>query len=190
MSELAEPIRELSKDKVPFNWGPEPQAAFIQMKKKIASAPILAYYNPKKQTTLQTRCQCQRSWCLSPTWWQTSIFCKQCSHQCPERLCGDWARISYSGFGNGEISSFPLCQSFSTWKLETDQELLEAILSKSINQATPRLQRIHIWTFAYHFTVKYIPGSTNHLADCLSHLGGQKDTIKLPSCIFIKSPIN
>ena len=28
--------------------------------------------------------------------------------------------------------------------------------------------------------MKYIPGSTNQLADCLSQLGGQKDTIQLP----------
>ena len=53
LSELAEPIRELSKDKVPFNWGPEHQQAFTQIKKEIASALVLAYYNPKKQTTLQ-----------------------------------------------------------------------------------------------------------------------------------------
>ena len=53
LSELAEPIRELSKDKVPFNWGPEHQAAFQQMKKEISCAPVLAYYNPKKQTVLQ-----------------------------------------------------------------------------------------------------------------------------------------
>ena len=54
LSEFVEPIRELSKDKVPFNWGPEHQAAFTHMKKEIASAPVLAYYNLKKQTTLQT----------------------------------------------------------------------------------------------------------------------------------------
>ena len=54
LSELAEPIRELAKDKVPFNWGPEHQQAFVQMKKESASAPVLTYYNPKKQTTLQT----------------------------------------------------------------------------------------------------------------------------------------
>ena len=53
LSELAEPIRELSKDKVPFNWGPEHKHGFVQMKKEIASAPVLTYYNPKKQTTLQ-----------------------------------------------------------------------------------------------------------------------------------------
>ena len=52
--ELAEPIRELAKDKVPFNWGPEHQHAFTQVKKQILSAPVLAYYNPKKQPVLQT----------------------------------------------------------------------------------------------------------------------------------------
>ena len=64
--------------------------------------------------------------------------------------------------------------------LETDQKPLEAILSKSLNQATPRLQRILIKTLPYMFTVRYIPGKTNQLADCLSHLGDQKDVIKLP----------
>ena len=54
LSELAEPIREIAKDKVPFNWGPEHHAAFIHMKKEIASAPVPAYYNPKKQNTIQT----------------------------------------------------------------------------------------------------------------------------------------
>ena len=54
LPELAEPIRKLSKDIVPFNLGPEYQQAFTQMKKEISSAPVLAYYNPKKQTVLQT----------------------------------------------------------------------------------------------------------------------------------------
>ena len=54
LSEPAEPIRELCKDKVPFNWGLEHQATFKQMKHEIVKAPILAYYNPKKETVLQT----------------------------------------------------------------------------------------------------------------------------------------
>ena len=64
--------------------------------------------------------------------------------------------------------------------LETDQKPLEAILSKSLNQATPRLQRILIRTFPYNFTVHYIPGVTNQLADCLSWMEYQKDSMKLP----------
>ena len=56
----------------------------------------------------------------------------------------------------------------SHYILETDQRLLEVILSKSLNQATPRIQKILIRPFADHFTVRYIPGVINQLADCLS----------------------
>ena len=52
--------------------------------------------------------------------------------------------------------------------LEMDQKPLEAILSRSLNQATPRLQRILIRTFPYNFTMQYISGVTNQLEDCLS----------------------
>ena len=63
--------------------------------------------------------------------------------------------------------------------LETDQKPLEAILSKSLNQATPWLQRILIHICPYHFTVCHIPGLLNQLANCLSRLGNQNDNIKL-----------
>ena len=53
LSELVEPIRELSKDKVTFNWGPEHQEAFNQMKRESVRAPVLTYYNPRKETVLQ-----------------------------------------------------------------------------------------------------------------------------------------
>ena len=35
LSEIVEPIDELAKDKVPFNWGPEQQSAFPHMKQEI-----------------------------------------------------------------------------------------------------------------------------------------------------------
>ena len=54
LSELSESIRELSKEKVSFNWGPEHQEAFNAIKKEIAKAPILAYYDPNKEMVLQT----------------------------------------------------------------------------------------------------------------------------------------
>ena len=59
LSELTEPIRDLCNEKVPFNWGPEHDSAFQLIKKEIAAAPILAYYNPKKPTVLQTDASCK-----------------------------------------------------------------------------------------------------------------------------------
>ena len=54
LSKPSEPIRELSKERVPFNWGPEHREASNAIKKELVKAPILAYYDPNKETVLQT----------------------------------------------------------------------------------------------------------------------------------------
>ena len=56
---MQSPIRDLYKEKVPFNWGLEHDGAFQLIKKEIAAAPILAYYNPKKPTMLQMDTSCK-----------------------------------------------------------------------------------------------------------------------------------
>ena len=86
-----------------------------------------------------------------------------------ESLVVVWAMEKFHYFLNG-----------THFILETDQKLLEAILSKSLNQVTPWLQRILIWRFPYHFTEHYILGPMSQLADCLSRLVSQNDNIKLP----------
>ena len=162
--ELAEPIGELSKDKVPFNWGLEHQQAFIQMKKGIASALILTYYNPKKQTTHQTDASIKGPCaCLlqdnKPVYFASKALTNDQKGYVVielELLAVAWTMEKFHHFLYA-----------SHFLLENDQTLLEAILSKSIHQATPRLQQILIRTFAYHIAVKYIPGSTNPLADFL-----------------------
>ena len=150
LSEIVEPIRELAKDKLPFNWGPEHQSAFTQMKTKIASAPILAYYNPKKQIVLltDTSIKCLGACLLQeekPVYFTSKVLTDvQCGYVAIEleSLADAWVMEKFHHF---------LYASY--FILETDQKPLEAILSKSINQATSRLQRILIRTFPYHFTV-------------------------------------
>ena len=187
LSEITEPIRELAKDKVPFNWGPEHQSAFTQMKQEITSVPIIANYNIKKQAVLQTDasikvlgvCLLQEekpvyfaSKALIEAWWGCTAIELE-SHEVA------WVMEKFHHFLYA-----------SHFILEADQKPLEAILSKSIIQATPWLQRILIRTFPCHFTVCYIPGLTNQPADCLSHLGGQKDTIEPPSNMLTKLQVN
>ena len=177
MSELAKPIRELAKDKVPIDLGPEHEQAFTQMKKEISSAPVLAYYNPKKQAMLQTDASIKGL--------------GSCELQEDKPVCFACKALTDAQKGYEAIELELLAVAWTMEKfhhflyashfiLETDQKLLEAMLSKSLNQATPRLPWILIRTFVYHFTVRYISGITNQLADCLSCLGGQKDTIKVP----------
>ena len=145
------------------------------MKHEIVRAPILAHLNPKKETVLQTDASVKGlGACLlqdqKPVYFASKALTEtQCGYVAIEieSLAVAWAMEKFHHFLYA-----------SHFILEIDQKPLEAILSKSLNQATPGLQRILI-TFPYTFTVRYIPGTTNQLADCLSHLGDQKDAIKL-----------
>ena len=177
LTEHAKPIRELEKEKVPFNWGPEHQESFTMLKEEIVRAHVLAYYNPQKETILQTDASTKGlGACLlqdeKPIYFSSKALTDTQRVYVAikiESLAVDWAVEMFHHFLYG-------CH----FILETDQKLLEAILSRSLNQTTPRLQCILIRTLPYNFMVRYIPGPKNLLVDCLSTLGDQNDTIKLP----------
>ena len=189
LSELAEPIRELWKEKIPFNWGPENQESFKLVKKEIAPAPILAYYNPRKARVLQTDVSIKGLGAgllqeERPVYFASKALTEVqtgCMAIELESLAVAWAMEKFHNFlyANHFI-------------LETDQKPLETILSRRLNQATPHLQRILIRTFLYNFTVRYLPRLKNQLADCLSWVGGLQDSIKLPkhSMYQITSQLN
>ena len=112
LSEIAEPIREFAKDKVPFNWGPEHQSAIAQMKQEIVSAPILAYFKLKKQTVLQPQMQAKRFRPMSAAGRNTSSLCQQSFNRCTVGICSDRNRIACCCLGDGEVSSFPVSKPF------------------------------------------------------------------------------
>ena len=157
------------------------------MKKEIASAPVLTYYNPKKETTFQTYASVDGlGACLLQDDWLVYFASKALTTSQKDYVAIELESLALAW----AMEKFHCFLYASHFLLETDQKLLEAILSKSINQASPWLQRIVIRNFAYHFTVKYRPDSTNYLPDCLSQLGRQKLPSSYPSCIFIKLQVN
>ena len=176
LSELAELIKELSKEKVPFNWGPGHQAAFQQMKKEISCAPVLAYYNPKKQAMLQMDASLKGLGASLLQDEKPVYFASKALTEAPKGYVTRKIELLAMAWPMEKFHHFLYASHFI---LETDQKPLEAIVSKSLNQATPRIQGILIRTSAYHFTVRYIPGVSNQCAEYLSWLGGQKDSIKL-----------
>ena len=134
LSELAKPIHKLSKEKVPFNWGPEHDEAFHLIKKEIMAAPNLAYYNPNKPTILQMDASCKGlGACLlqneKPVYFASKELTETQKGYIAielESLVVVWVMEKFHHFLYG-----------NEFTLETNQKPLEAILSKSLNQATP-----------------------------------------------------
>ena len=125
---------------------------------------MLAYCNPKKQTVLQTDASIKG---LGPSLLQDEN---------PVYFANKALTEAQKGYVATEIESLAVAWAMKRFHhflyaihfiSEIGQQWLESILLRSLNQATPRLQWILIRTFAYHFRVRYIPGVTNQLADCL-----------------------
>ena len=104
-------------------------------------APILAYYDPNKEMILQTdasikglgACLMQQG---KPVYFTSKALTETEKGYVVielESLVVVWAMEKFHHFLYG-----------THFILETDQKPLEAILSKSLNQATPQLQRILI----------------------------------------------
>ena len=177
LTELSEPVRELRKDKVPYNWGLEHQESFEALKKELVRVPILAYYSPRKETVLQMDTSTKG---LGACLLQDNKPIYFASKALTETQRGYMAIEIESLTVAWTVEKFHHFLYSCHFILETDQKPLEAILSRSLNQVTPRLQCILIRTLPYHFTIRYILGAKNLLVDCLSRLGNQQDTIKLP----------
>ena len=83
------------------------------MKREISHVPVLTYYNPENQTTLQTDASVKG---LGACLLQDDRPVYFASKALTDAQKGYVAivRIACSGLGNGEIPSFSICQSFYT----------------------------------------------------------------------------
>ena len=175
LSELSEPLRDLVCIHVPFIWQEHTQAVEA-IKKEIAQAPVVKYYDLKKPTVLQTDASIKGLDAVLLQDGHPVYFASKALTQAErgyvvielEALAASWSMEKFHHF---------LYAPHFIPKM--DQKPLEVILSKSLNSATRRLQRLLIRTFAYNLTVRYIKGENNQLADCLSCLQYMKDKISL-----------
>ena len=113
LSELAKLIRELSKEEVPFNWGPEHDEAFHMIKKEITVAPILAYYNPNKPRILKTDASCKGlGACLLQI--EKPMYFASKALTDTEGLRQDRTRVISCHMGDGKIPPFPIWKCIHT----------------------------------------------------------------------------
>ena len=134
IAEIAELLWDIMKKHAPFAWGPEHNHAFDSIKKEIVQAPILRYYDPKKEIVLQTDGSIKGlGTCLlqdrHPVYFASKLL-QDAEHRYVtieiEALTVAWAMEKFHHFLYA-----------SHFTLETDQKPLETILAKSLTEATP-----------------------------------------------------
>ena len=173
-AEITSSVQDLTEDNVPFFWGPEHMDAFCAVKQEIATAPLLAYYDPKKPTVLQTDTSNYELRCMKLQHRKPVVYASKTlqAHEQEyvtlkkEALAVAWTLEKHHHILHGHH-----------FTLKMDRICLEIILSRSIVKSSPRLQCIITQCLLYDFKVKYINGKDNVLVDCMSCLPAGSDIL-------------
>ena len=167
-SKLLEPIRNLLKDNVEFQWDANLDRTLEEIKTAVGSVSTLAYFN---HTATVTELQCDASKkglgaCLIQDGRPVSFASKSLTK----------AESNYSNIEREALGVVFALTRFHQYTygrhitVITDHKPLEAIFRKALADAPPRLQRMMLRVQPYDFTITYRPGKDIPIPDCLSRL--------------------
>lgn len=172
LADKTKSIRELLLKGNQWTWGNAQQKAFEQIKTDLMRAPVLALYDPKKETKeaadassyglggVVLQLQPDKSWrpvsflsrALTPTESRYAQIEK-------EALAPTWACERSWEYIIGK-----------SIYVETDHKPLVPLLSThSLDQLPPRIQRLRMRLMRFHFQeISHVPGKKMYIADALS----------------------
>ena len=165
LSEVTAPIRELEKQDVEFCWMDVQQKAFEKIKKMASTAPVLKYYDPEQEVTIQADAsQSGLGYALMQEGQPVSLGARAMTP----------AEENYAQIEKEMLAIVVACEKFDQYIygkhtiIESDHKPLSAIYEKPLHAAPKRLQRMIMRLQKYDLEIRYKPGSEMYLADTLS----------------------
>ena len=159
------PLQNLLKKDVPWNWSESQQHAFDSIKLLITSAPVLAFYDPQKELTLENDAS---EYGLGSALYQDSK---------PIAFASRTLTSAERNYAQIEKEMLALCFGLEKFRhytygrkvnIITDHNPLVAIVKKPLSKAPKRLQSMLLRSQTYNFELSYKAGKSIPVADALS----------------------
>jgi len=171
LADVMQPLNELLRDDKEFVWDTPQQAAFQKLKEILTSAPVLALYDPSKETKVSSDAssyglgavllQKSEDGQLKPVAYASRTLSsseKRYAQIEKEALGITWACERFKDFVTG-----------LHFMVETDHKpLLQILSTKELDDLSPRLQRFRMRLMRYSYDIEYTPGKQLITADALS----------------------
>ena len=160
-----ESIRRLTWNCAPWNWSSEQDQAFANVQRLVTEAPVLRYYDPSLDLTIQ--CDASQSG-LGAALLQNGKPIEYASRSLTD------TETRYAQIEKEMLAIVFSLERFNQYTfgrhvhIESDHKPLEMILQKPLARAPRRLQLMMMRLQKYDFTVHYERGENMHLADMLS----------------------
>ena len=178
---MTEPLSKLLRKDVVWEFSSEQIKAFGTLKRMVTETPVLQFFDPKLNVRVGVDSSQSGFWAIL-------------EQEHPKNV---WKPVAFASqsFSNAEKNYAPIekeCLSvvFATNRFHeycygryfdvlNDHKPLQGILSKSLVNAPPRIQRFLLRLQHYEFDFHYVPGNKIFVSDCLSraHLDESKPEI-------------
>ena len=166
LSDVPEPLRNLTKEQNQFIWSQVHQDAFNKLTQLFSEPPLLRYYDLEEEVTIETDASDYGLGAVllqagrplefaSRTMTETERRYSQIEKECLALVFG-CTRFDHYLHGREKITAV------------TDHKPLETILAKSINSAPKRLQRMMLRLQKYRLNIVYKKGTQMYISDHLS----------------------
>ena len=166
LSDMAHPLRQLTRKDAEWVWSETQEKAWSDIKSAISQAPVLRFYSLQDEVTLQ----CDAS--------DTGLGAALLQLQQPVSFASralTQTETRYAQIEKELLAIVFACEKFDEYifgrevvHVETDHKPLEEIFKKSLCDAPARLQRMLLRLQCYNLEVKYKKGSLMFIADTLS----------------------
>ena len=173
LSEHNAPLRQLLKKESDFQWHSEHTEAFEKLKQLISDASHLAYFDTKKESTIQVDAS---QYALGAALIQENkviAYASKALTKTEQRYANIERELLACVFGAERFHTYIYGKSFS---IESDHKPLQTISKKSLNSAPARLQRMLLRLQKYDYNIRYKPGHEMILPDSLSRLPMNAET--------------
>ncbi|GFN80973.1 Pol polyprotein [Plakobranchus ocellatus] len=166
------PLRELLLKSSKFEWTPNHEKVFKDIKDSISKEVTLAYFNPDKSITVQVDASMKALGASLIQEVKPVAFASKA-------LTDEETR--YANIARKPLALVYGCERFHTYlygqafTVESDHKPLKSIHLKHLRATPPRLQHTLLRLQPYDLTIAYKPGKEMALADALSRLTSSED---------------
>ena len=165
LSVVLEPIQQLPRSEVPWQWQHDHDAAFERVTELVTQAPLLKYYNPQQELTIQCDASEKGLGAALMQNGQPIAFASRALTDPETRYAQIEKEMLAVIFALQQFDQY-VCGRAVT--VQSDHKPLSAIARKPLRSAPKRLQGMLLKTQKYDMEILYKPGPEMFLADTLS----------------------
>jgi hypothetical protein len=165
LSEVDAPLRELLCKDTEFHWDKPQISSFDKLRELCCTTPVLAYYDPKKATTIQ---------CDASSYAVGGVLLQEGRPIAYTSRSMNAAEQRYAQIEKETLAIVHSCKKFHYYifgkpvTVESDHKPLQSIFTKPLLAAPMRLQSMLLRLQPYDLIVTYKPGKDIPLGDTLS----------------------